>query len=126
MTAIGLCFGGGQISLGTVASILAVATLWILKWVEVRVPREHRAMLIIAASIDDAVPDLDALIGVAGYQARFVRFGRGRTADEKALEYEVRWMQPAISTAPQDLLEALQAAHEVDVFDMTVRPSRVK
>jgi putative Mg2+ transporter-C (MgtC) family protein len=45
MTVIGLCLGGGQLGLGISAALLAVFTLWILKWVDTRIPREHCAML---------------------------------------------------------------------------------
>ena len=43
MTVIGLCLGGGQLILGTATTGLAVLTLWVLKWVDVMIPREHRA-----------------------------------------------------------------------------------
>lgn len=33
-TVIGLCFGGGQIGLGTAGTIIALATLWLLKYIE--------------------------------------------------------------------------------------------
>jgi putative Mg2+ transporter-C (MgtC) family protein len=45
MTVIGLCFGGGQFALGCVATILAVITLWALRSLDVRIPREHRATI---------------------------------------------------------------------------------
>jgi len=37
MTVIGLCFGGGQLALGCVATILAVITLWALRPIDVRI-----------------------------------------------------------------------------------------
>ena len=45
VTVIGLCLGGGQLILGMVATGLAVVTLWVLKWIDVMIPREHRARL---------------------------------------------------------------------------------
>src|ERR1700742_458088 len=41
VTVIGLCFGGGQLALGIAATALTVITLWILKWVDLIIPREH-------------------------------------------------------------------------------------
>ena len=35
VTVIGLCFGGGQIGLGVAGTVIAIATLWLLKYVEV-------------------------------------------------------------------------------------------
>ena len=38
--------GGGQLILGSVATLLGVGTLWLLKWVDFVVPRGHRATLV--------------------------------------------------------------------------------
>ncbi|MGH7779914.1 MAG: MgtC/SapB family protein [Candidatus Binataceae bacterium] len=43
VTVIGLCFGGGQIGLGLVATGIALFALWILKWFESGLQRESRA-----------------------------------------------------------------------------------
>src|SRR5215471_20741316 len=50
MTVIGLCFGGGQLALGSAATILAVITLWALRALDARIPREHRAIIVVSAS----------------------------------------------------------------------------
>jgi hypothetical protein len=42
--------GEGQIILGIAATMLAFATLWALKWLDMRLPREHRATLVIRTS----------------------------------------------------------------------------
>jgi putative Mg2+ transporter-C (MgtC) family protein len=34
VTIIGLCFGGGQLGLGVAGTVIALATLWLLKYVE--------------------------------------------------------------------------------------------
>jgi len=57
MTAIGLAFGGGQYGLGVAATILTLATLLTLKWVDMRIPREHHARLTLAGN-EANVPDL--------------------------------------------------------------------
>src|SRR5215472_518231 len=51
MTVIGLCLGGGQLVLGMVATVLAVFTLWLLKWADMMIPREHRARLIVTSDL---------------------------------------------------------------------------
>ena len=38
VTVIGLCFGGGQTLLGVTATIIALATLWLMKYVEAATP----------------------------------------------------------------------------------------
>jgi putative Mg2+ transporter-C (MgtC) family protein len=39
VTVIGLCLGAGQLALGVAATALTVVTLWILKWVDLSIPR---------------------------------------------------------------------------------------
>ena len=55
MTVIGLCLGGGQVLLGTVATALAVFTLQALKTVDHMIPREHRARVVLTC---DAARDV--------------------------------------------------------------------
>jgi len=47
VTVMGLCFGGGQIALGSAALLLGVFVLWILRWVEPLLPRDRQATLIL-------------------------------------------------------------------------------
>jgi putative Mg2+ transporter-C (MgtC) family protein len=42
VTVVGLCFGGGQIALGSAATALGLLALWALQWIELRLRREHR------------------------------------------------------------------------------------
>src|SRR5665213_773193 len=62
MTVIGLCFGGDQLGLGLAATGLAVITLRALRWIDMQIPREHRAMLVIVADAGGSpiseLPDL--------------------------------------------------------------------
>src|SRR5271155_5792969 len=44
-TALGLCFGGGQHGLGLATLGLGIATLWGLKWLELRIKQERRGIL---------------------------------------------------------------------------------
>lgn len=44
-TVIGLCFGGGQIGLGTAATAIGLAALWLLRRVEARLRQERTATL---------------------------------------------------------------------------------
>jgi putative Mg2+ transporter-C (MgtC) family protein len=72
VTVIGLCLGGGQLILGAAATALVVFTLWLLKWVDVMIPREHRARLVlISDSTWDILNDLPGLLAPLRYKARF-------------------------------------------------------
>src|SRR5215472_574420 len=63
ITVIGLCLGGGQLVLGIAATALGVITLWLLKSVDLVIPREHRARVVVSSdssswSVVDEVPRL--------------------------------------------------------------------
>jgi putative Mg2+ transporter-C (MgtC) family protein len=46
-TVIGLCLGGGQIALGSVATLLGLFALWVLKWIEGSLRQERYGRLAI-------------------------------------------------------------------------------
>src|SRR5690242_6529479 len=74
VTVIGLCLGGGQLILGCVATVLTVATLWVLKQVERKVPRELRAEIVVMAAADGkAVQEIPQLLSSRHCRARFLR-----------------------------------------------------
>lgn len=100
MTVIGLCFGGGQLLLGSVGTVLTLAALWGLKWGEARMPQEQRASLSVTLAADEppaaAIADRLARDGFRaeleavefdgdgcrhlGFELRW----RGRTSDQKS------------------------------------------
>ena len=47
ITVIGLCFGGGQLSLGVVGTLVALVILWNLRWLEDRMKHTQRATLLL-------------------------------------------------------------------------------
>jgi putative Mg2+ transporter-C (MgtC) family protein len=52
VTVIGLCFGGGQILLGIIVTIIALVTLWLLKYVEAVTVPGRRGKISITLSTD--------------------------------------------------------------------------
>jgi integrase len=54
VTVIGLCFGGGQLVLGTAATLLGLLALWVLKWVEDKLRRERTARFAIDVDAGDS------------------------------------------------------------------------
>ena len=75
-TVIGLCFGGGQLGLGAIATGLGMLTLWAMEWIDLRIPREHRAKLVVTTAPGAPTVDLGGLLGPTGYRARFVQQNR--------------------------------------------------
>jgi putative Mg2+ transporter-C (MgtC) family protein len=47
VTVVGLCFGGGQLLLGAVATAVGILVLWGLKWLEDSLVTEHYARLLV-------------------------------------------------------------------------------
>jgi putative Mg2+ transporter-C (MgtC) family protein len=120
MTVIGLCLGGGQIILGITATILAFATLWALKWLDMRIAREHRATLVIrgtATSVQEFV-DLAASLG---YRAHFKRQERAEESEQVNIWFEIRWKRPEISDQPFELLKVLNERLTVVLFEFASR-----
>jgi putative Mg2+ transporter-C (MgtC) family protein len=125
MTVIGLCFGGGQLSLGVAATLLAVITLWVLRWVDTRIPREHRAMLVIAADAGGLpISDVPELIAPLKYQANFRRQGPSSNPEKMEYSFEVSWRQPELSGPPLDLLRVVNARYSITVFELTSENAR--
>jgi putative Mg2+ transporter-C (MgtC) family protein len=106
MTVIGLCFGGGQLGLGSTATLLTLLTLRAVKWIDVRIPREQRAVLAIAGAPDSlSVKDLVALIAPLGYEARFRRMTGGEDRNHAKLWFEIGWKRAEITGPPLDLMK---------------------
>jgi putative Mg2+ transporter-C (MgtC) family protein len=104
MTVIGLCLGGGQIGLGVGATVLAVMTLWALKWLDMRIPREHRAQLVIKADPASFTPaHLADLIAPSGYKAQFRRQAQSEDATQARLWFDIWWRQAEVARPPLDL-----------------------
>ena len=53
VTVVGLCFGGGQILLGAVATAVGVVVLWGMKWLEDFLVIEHQARLLVTIEGDN-------------------------------------------------------------------------
>ncbi len=117
ISVIGLCFGGGQLSLGLTATVLSIITLWILKWLDTFIPRDHRAQVSIITDNPLSVLDLNALIEPLGYFAFFHKKRNG--LETKHLEFEIHWRKSDRSGPPLDLLNLLEKNYAVESFELT-------
>jgi putative Mg2+ transporter-C (MgtC) family protein len=117
MTVIGLCLGGGQLALGSAATILAVITLWALRSLDARIPREHRAIIVVSASDNSshAPVEVSRLLGKAGYRAQVVRLEEG---ERITLTLELHWRQLERHGLPLSVLELLKKNYRVESFDL--------
>jgi putative Mg2+ transporter-C (MgtC) family protein len=117
VTVIGLCFGGGQIAIGLAASVLSVATLWPLKWIDVHIPRHHRATLVVTQNTAMGVTDISRVAEPLGYDVQFRR--RSKSAEADVFSFEVTWRRSDNAGPPLDLLKALDGAYAVESFQIT-------
>ena len=114
VTVIGLCFGGGQLGLGISGTVIGVFVLWIVKWLDDRMPRLRRARLIVASDRDI---DVESVIREDFIKRRFsmrvVRKVYGGAGKPNESQYEIRWMAPAKAPPPLSCLERLRAEEGV-------------
>jgi putative Mg2+ transporter-C (MgtC) family protein len=120
-TVIGLCLGGGQLILGVAGTILAVVTLWLLKWFDIRIPREHRAILVIQADpASSSASDLVDLVGSAGYKAKFRRQTRIDETQQAKLSFEISWRRPDTAGPPLDVIQMVGKHYPIVSFELTL------
>jgi putative Mg2+ transporter-C (MgtC) family protein len=120
-----LCLGCGQLVLGTAATALGVITLWLLKWVDLVIPREHRAMMIVRGNDDwKTLTELPQLIASLHCRARL--HGRKQDAGPGSAEdtFEIRWKRPERATLPLELLQAVNTRYTIKSFELTSENDR--
>jgi len=118
MTAIGLSLGAGQFVLGVIATGLTVVILWAMRWVDARIPREHRAMLVIETDAIDPTGDVRGLLRSLGYKATFLRSSRPDAVTGAMVAYELGWMQPEAEDASLEVLAVISRKYNVKSFEM--------
>ncbi|HET6390626.1 MgtC/SapB family protein [Hyphomicrobium sp.] len=119
VTVIGICFGGGQLLLGGAGTSLIVLTLLVLRWIDVRVPRDHRGELVVASYLSQPpFPDLAAHLSGTGYIAQFRSLSRDEDPGKTLLTFELRWTQTEVENPPLELLNRLQPDYEVRSFEV--------
>jgi putative Mg2+ transporter-C (MgtC) family protein len=125
VTVIGLCLGGGQLVLGTVATALAVITLWVLKWVDVSIPREHRARLVVTSDPSWGVlEEVSRILGPMHCRAHFLEQRLHPESPRADYVFELAWRRPERATPPVDFLAAVGSRFEVKSFALTTDNGR--
>lgn len=122
VTVIGLCFGGGQLVLGVAGTVLGVATLWPLKLVDARLPRQHRALLVLShgpAMAPDIPAEVDRLLRPLGCAVQFRRRTRAAEGERSRFWFDVSWRDADKARAPLDLLRVLDGSYWVETFEIT-------
>jgi putative Mg2+ transporter-C (MgtC) family protein len=94
VTVVGLCFGGGQISLGIIALMLGLIILRVLKWVEKRLLRDRRASLVILAdSFGLTERDISSIVRAAGCKIVSSSLAFLSPPKQSRFRFEVSWRE---------------------------------
>jgi putative Mg2+ transporter-C (MgtC) family protein len=129
VTVIGLCLGGGQLVLGMVATALAVITLWVLKWIDVIIPREHRARLIITSDLSsdlscDTPDEVSRILDPMRCRAHFRERKFDPQSQQADYSFELGWRSPERARPPMHFLTALESRFSVKLFELTTDNGR--
>lgn len=121
VTVLGLLFGGGQLLLGTTGFVIAFLILWVLKYVERHVPREHSATLQLSLAAN--APSEAELRGIVETHGEItgwnVLYRSAEPLDRPAhalctVECELKWRVPGTrSPCTPEMVQRLRAAQGV-------------
>jgi putative Mg2+ transporter-C (MgtC) family protein len=120
ITVIGLCFGGGQLVLGLVATMLGVVTLAALKWADKAISRQHHAHLIVQSASDmEVLTELPKMAQADGCRAKFMRQRHAPDTGRTDCTFELSWRGPERAAIPVELLRRIDGRFPIRLFSLT-------
>ena len=117
MTMIGLAFGGGQFGLAAIAAVLTLVTLQALKWVDLKISRDHKAILSVSWP-KGSPPDIGVMVRPLGYDARFVGMEHDPDRNRFVYSFNVQWKQPDAVEPSTDVLAVIAEHCAVERFEV--------
>ncbi|EJZ17480.1 MgtC/SapB family protein [Rhizobium sp. Pop5] len=116
MTVVGLCFGGGQIVTGTVATVVAFIVLKPMKNLDTWLRCERKATLVVYGTSSD-IPDLSDVLEPLECSALLVSVGP--TEDGRiGAAFELRWLAKDPDASARAILAAVSEARGIAHFSM--------
>ncbi|TAZ40789.1 MgtC/SapB family protein [Rhizobium ruizarguesonis] len=116
MTVVGLCFGGGQILTGIVATAIGFVVLSPLKRLDTWLRCEQKATLVVRPS-NGNIPELSEVLNPLTCHVGFLSLQR--TADGSAeVTFELRWLANDPDASARAIVNALSNTHDVADFSM--------
>jgi putative Mg2+ transporter-C (MgtC) family protein len=114
-TMMGLCFGGGQIGLGTTALILAFGTLWGLKYLENSMRQDMRATLTVGI-LTDGPTDEEIRAMIATCHGKVISWGvmHGNRGTWREVSTEIQRRVSPNETQPPDFIEKLAKNPQIE------------
>jgi putative Mg2+ transporter-C (MgtC) family protein len=112
VTVLGLCFGGGQLALGSIAFLIGFVVLRYLKTLELRITTVRRGTLIVAAALDGPTEsEVRRVILASDFQIVSTSSLFLRTEGRREWTCEIRWRAlPHASDEPSFLKSLEQLA----------------
>jgi putative Mg2+ transporter-C (MgtC) family protein len=108
VTVLGLCFGGGQLLLGSIGFLLGMIVLAVFKWAELRIPQDREATLTADLTPDGPGPDsLAATLGQSGFHTRIQHAVYSNDGHCMKIVCHVRWQGRKIDERPPKILQDL-------------------
>jgi uncharacterized membrane protein YhiD involved in acid resistance len=107
VTVIGLCFGGGQIGLGLLATALALVVLWGFKLVEQRMHQERQGSLILVSRDGLAHENVEALFRQNAIRIANEAIKYSCRGENTETRYELQWRAKRDDTTPPSFLAQL-------------------
>jgi putative Mg2+ transporter-C (MgtC) family protein len=117
VTAMGLCFGGGQIQLGLILLALGLFVLWGLKRVEEWLPKEYRATFYLCIDADGPTEEeIEQRLCAEGFHIASRGIHLDRAASTCKLEMDVSWhARPLDKDIPPLVQELAKYPHVRDL-----------
>lgn len=92
VTVIGLCFGGGQISLGIAALALAVVVVSALRWLDARIKQDHQATLSLTTGRNEPTnQEICSAVRKAGCKIKASSVSYSNQFQQRDIEFTVQW-----------------------------------
>ena len=92
VTVVGLCFGGGQITLGLLGLGLGILVLWCMRWVEQRTMQDRHATLRLVADASGPSEDqIRKLLTVEDYRIGALGISYMQLENRREFRYELWW-----------------------------------
>jgi putative Mg2+ transporter-C (MgtC) family protein len=111
MTAIGLCFGGGQLIIGAIALVIAIVTLSPMKTFGLWFSSEQKGSIGIKVPSGDKLPEIATSLP-PGAEACFIAIHPIDTHYDEAV-FELRWKTNAGKPTSTELVNAIRGRHDV-------------
>lgn len=126
MTVVGLCFGGGQLALGGITTLLAAVVLWAMKPLDAKIPRDRRASLVVVSTKAGALGDLVQRAGRLAHLEATYQAGVYQEGGRVEIHYSVRWHGPAMVSEPSNVIALISSHPGVESVRWNLEPSELE